>query len=84
MKSAFKRSGISPFSRNVFDEDEFLACFVSDRPSQDIAGPSTNAADLQAPGEQEILRASTLSATGRLRFRVGSSGLASGEETNRD
>nr|CAH7753295.1 unnamed protein product [Callosobruchus chinensis] len=53
IKSGFKKTGIFPFDRDVFTEDEFLVSEVTNRPlTVDDQQPSTSRAVLQAVENQ--------------------------------
>ncbi|KAJ8931997.1 hypothetical protein NQ314_015043 [Rhamnusium bicolor] len=67
IKSGFQRARIFPFDDGIFTDDDFLPCFVTDRPMQDItnfsptksneAGPSKNSnifGDNSTPPNQTI------------------------------
>lgn len=43
--SAFRKTGIYPFDRNIFSEDDFLISYVTDRPANDEPAE----ADVQPP-----------------------------------
>lgn len=47
--SAFKKTGIYPFNRNVFDESDFLCCYVSDRPLGSASVNDQNMNYIQEP-----------------------------------
>ena len=48
VKSGFKCTGICPYDRGTFSDDDFMAAFVTDRPDPNLR-PSTSVDQTQAP-----------------------------------
>ena len=56
IQSGFRVSGIYPYDRDVFHEDEFLSSFVSDRPESTNEEQHDNAGDADRLNEQQVER----------------------------